>query len=374
MSGHNESPGVVECGHEDQLRAAEKVRFETLLSNYEAHQRGTLGKEEGSIKNTRYAITGAVRYIGLPPWAWQPSDVDTLLSHRAQDLGVSAATQAIQISALRLFQNYILGDLNLCNDLFREFGVRPQPFITAENAIPYKRKAGQHKQLITPLDPEQCQRLLAEYDFAITMAEKLHQKSYNTLRRDKAITFLLLATGIRAEELAHIHVRDVMEDPRHPNFGKFAILRVIGKGRKERAVRLYNPAIRDVMEWYLEHVRPRFLSKRTTDPHLLFFSERGCRLCERQYRRGLRKTGDAAGLPMRVHPHLLRHTYATQMASIIGPEALQKQLGHEFLSTTLGTYYHQDPEHVGNEVVLGIEKMAGLLDAMTQEYCNEAET
>src|SRR5699024_6236071 len=125
-----------------------------------------------------------------------------------------------------------------------------------------------------------------------------------------------------------------------------AILRVIGKGRKERAVRMYNPAIRDVMEWYLEHVRPRFLSQRTKDPHLLFYSERGCNLCTRQYRRSLKAIGESAGLPMKLHPHLLRHTYATQMADTIGPEGLQQQLGHEYLSTTLGTYYHQDPEKV----------------------------
>ncbi|MDN5873791.1 MAG: tyrosine-type recombinase/integrase, partial [Sinobacteraceae bacterium] len=340
MSDHNELPVSGTVAAQRALTAVEIECFETLLSNYEAHQRGTLGKEEGSIKNTRGAIRGALRYIGLPPWAWRPAHIDAFLSYRAVELGVSASTQAIQISALRLFQNYILSDLNLCNYLQCEFGTRPESFITAENAIPYKRKAGQHKKLITPLDPAQCQTLLAEYDFAINAAEKLHRKSYNTLRRDKTITFLFLATGIRAEELAHIHVHDFMADRNHPNFGDFAILRVIGKGRKERAVRMYVPAVRSVLEWYLEYVRPCFLSTRTQDPHLLFFSERGNYLCERQYRRGLQVIGETAGLPMKVHPHLLRHTYATQMAPIIGCEALQKQLGHKFLSTTLGTYYH----------------------------------
>jgi integrase len=71
---------------------------------------------------------------------------------------------------------------------------------------------------------------------------------------------------------------------------------------------------------------------------------------------------------MTIKPHLLRHTYATRMTNIIGPESLQQQLGHEFLSTTLGTYYHQDPEHVGQEVVLGIDKLTKLFEEITEEY------
>ena len=55
------------------------------------------------------------------------------------------------------------------------------------------------------------------------------------------------------------------------------------------------------------------------------------------------------------------------MADIIGPQALQEQLGHEHLSTTLDTYYHQDPERVGNEVLDGIEAMTAAFDEITQE-------
>ena len=145
------------------------------------------------------------------------------------------------------------------------------------------------------------------------------------------------------------------------------MLRVIGKGSKERAVRLYIPTAADVLRWYIEHVRAAFLTRRTKNPSLLFCRERGCMLCNRQYRRSLAAVAAKAGLPVSVHPHLLRHTYATEMAQIIGPVALQQQLGHEHLSTTLGTYYHQDPERVGNEVVLGIEAVTAAFDAITQD-------
>ena len=203
--------------------------------------------------------------------------------------------------------------------------------------------------------------------FQIEVARKRRSKSYNPLRRDYAITVLALAFGVRADEIAGIEIGHSISDRNYPQFGRFAVLRVIGKGSKERAVRLYAPGAANVLQWYVEHVRPAFLTKRTTNPNLLFLSERGCRLCHRQYRRSLAAVAAAAGLPMRVYPHLLRHTYATEMAQIIGPAALQQQLGHEHLSTTLGTYYHQDPERVGNEVARGIEAVTAAFDELTQD-------
>jgi integrase len=80
----------------------------------------------------------------------------------------------------------------------------------------------------------------------------------------------------------------------------------------------------------------------------------------------LNKMVVSAGISVRVTPHILRHTYATQMAPIIGPEALQKQLGHEHLSTTLGTYYHQDPQLVGDTIRQGVNNFARTAAMMTE--------
>jgi integrase len=213
--------------------------------------------------------------------------------------------------------------------------------------------------------------LISAFDAAIDLAVATHSKSGRTLRRDKAMTQVALLTGVRIDELLRIRLSDFQPDPRYPQFGPYALLSVIGKGSKLRVVRLYNPLIVDVMTWYLTEVRPGFLTARTTDPDLLFLSERGGVIDDEQYRRSLARIGLQAGIPFKVKPHGLRHTYATHMAPVIGPRELQEQMGHEHLSTTLSNYYHSDPEKVGNQVHLGINKAVALYDPLLSGFDHE---
>lgn len=258
----------------------------------------------------------------------------------------------------------ILGALS--NEIHRLFGVQPQRFISNENAIPIKRKNHERKKLITPLTPGMTFALIQEFDARIRQAGLMGSKSVKTLKRDKTVCMLILLSGIRIHEALNLKIHSFQADIMRENFGKYALITIFGKGRKTRIVRFYNPMIKPLMDWYLDTVRPSFLSEKTTNPDSLFLSERGGRLCEEQIRRTLDAVCSSAGIPFNVTPHLLRHTYATEMAPIIAPEALQHQLGHEHLSTTLGTYYHQDPEHVGNQVNLGIEKLTKAIDDLTE--------
>ena len=372
MTGHNDVPHIARAGKSPglPLSESETAHFEKLLSLYGANCRGTHGLAENTIKNYRGCVMRAVREIGRPPWTWQPRDIDLFLS-RQFDRGASPGWQLHNITALRGFQNHVLRDIGLCNELQQEFGFRPQEFITEENSIPYRRKGRNRSRPIKTLSPEQCAALLAEYQCRIEIAKKQRCKSCKVLRRDYAITVTALSFGLRAEETGRIEFGHFLADRKYPQFGRFALLRVIGKGQKERAVRLYAPGAAKVLKWYVEHVRSAFLTKRTSNPDLLFLSERGGLLCQEQYRKSLKATAALAGLPMRVHPHLLRHTYATEMAPIIGPSALQQQLGHAHLSTTPGAYFHQDPERVGHEVALGIEAMTAAFDEITKEASHE---
>lgn len=353
------------------LSVDEHEHTELLFSLFQKHLLGTRANGKRTVTVAMGAIRAFVRYVGLPPWMWTEIDLSEFLAHKVSEDDIGLGRQATYITYLRGFQNYILDSVGLKNEIHRRFGVQPQRFVTQENAVAIKRKRHEHKQAIKPLSAQQCAGLINTFDQQITLAEQAGSKSFHPLRRDKVMVMLMLLTGIRVEELVTISINDFMPDASHSQFGNYALLSVLGKGRKWRVVRLFNPIIMELMDWYTREVRPGFLRVDTDNPQLLFFSERGSRLCTEQVRRMLRDMGALAGIPFRVKPHLLRHTYATQMARIIGPEALQRQLGHEHLSTTLSTYYHQDPEQVGNEIEQGIVNLTKAIEPLIREFTHE---
>ncbi len=377
MSGNQEylGPDGVLHTQSDPLTNAERQHTDTLLSLFEKHLRGTCSNGEATIELGMGAVRGFLKHVGLPPWQWSGRHLDDFLSYKVKEHDIGYGRQSTYLTYLRSFQNYILEDRGLCNDIHRRFGVQPQRYITKENSIPVKRKNQQRKRIIKPLSAVQCQKMIEEFDIQIKQAKMTHGKAFNTLRRDKVAAMVLLMTGVRVDELVNLKISAFQPDLKYQNFGEYALLTIImGKGNKTRVVRLYNPLIKEVMDWYIEKVRPAFLTAETDDPDLLFLSERGGALCTEQVRRMLKKIIASAGITLRVTPHLLRHTYATQMANIIGPEALQKQLGHSHLSTTLGTYYHQDPLQVGDQVRQGINNFSQAIDNMTQGIFDENNT
>lgn len=373
-SGNAESPDVARTGGSRgrNLTHAEAEHAELLFSLFEKHLVGTRALGAKTVESAMGAIHGFFRWTGLPPWDWAPQDFADFIAHKVAESNIGLGRQATYITYLRSLQNFILDSRGLSNDIHRKFGAQPQRFINDENAIPIKRKRHERKKAITPLSGDQCQKLIEQFDVEIRDAKLHGSKSYKPLQRDKVMVLLLLMTGVRVDELVHLRLQDFQPDLKRPEFGGYALMTVVlGKGRKSRVVRLYQPAIRDVMDWYLDDVRPQFLRATTPDPTLLFLSERGGPVCTEQVRRMLGRIAANAGITVRVTPHIMRHTYGTQMAAVIGAEALQRQLGHENLTTTLGTYYHQDPERVGQDVELGITNLTNAINAMTEGLVDE---
>jgi site-specific recombinase XerD len=355
-----------------QLRIEELQHTETLFSLFGKHLTSSMGNNRTTVKNALAGLRGVFHYIGLPPWEWVEDDISDFIHHKVTVSEIGMGRQAFYFTYLRAFQNYLFNSTGLCNGVHQKFGVQPQRFVTAQNSIPVKRKNHSRKEKITTLTGENCQRLMEQFDAEIRQAKLCAGKNYKTHRRNKVIAAVLLMTGVRIEECVCIRISDFDPDPKYPNFGQYALLTIVkGKGNKLRVVRLYNPMIKPLMDWYLTDVRPAFLSEKTSDPNLLFLSERGGKIVPEQIRKMLREMAALAGITTKVRPHILRHTYATQMKQHIGPEALQKQLGHEHLSTTLGTYYHQDPTEVGNQVLQGIQNFTNAIDTMTEGLFDE---
>jgi integrase/recombinase XerC len=150
--------------------------------------------------------------------------------------------------------------------------------------------------------------------------------------RDRAFLELLYASGLRVSELTGLAAGDVDLSER--------LVRVLGKRRKERIVP-FGASAAEALRRYLEAGRPALAAGRARSP-ALFLNHRGGRLTARSVARRIERWARAAGLQRHVHPHMLRHSFATHLlgngADLRG---IQELLGHASLSTTQ-RYTHVD--------------------------------
>ena len=160
----------------------------------------------------------------------------------------------------------------------------------------------------------------------------LNFKPSNTIEiRDMAIVELMYSSGLRVSETVNINVGDFEED--------MSFLRVIGKGSKTRLVPMGRFAIKAINNWLIE--REKILNN--TDA--LFLNSKGARLSVRSVQLRLKKMATKQGLPP-VHPHMLRHSFATHMLESSGDlRTIQELLGHSSLSTTQ-IYTKLDYQHL----------------------------
>jgi integrase/recombinase XerC len=159
--------------------------------------------------------------------------------------------------------------------------------------------------------------------------------------RDRALLEVLYATGLRVSELVSLDWRDLDLSAR--------VLRVMGKGGKERMVPFGRQAAAALTAWLggWDEVRSR---DRGADPEAepVFLHHRGGRLSDRSVRRVLDRYVDRAALAAGVHPHTLRHTFATHLLEGGADlRAIQELLGHSSLATTQ-RYTHVEIERLLN--------------------------
>jgi integrase/recombinase XerC len=156
--------------------------------------------------------------------------------------------------------------------------------------------------------------------------------------RDRALLEFLYATGLRVGELAALDLDDVDHSG--------GLVRVLGKGNKERIVPYGGKAQASLLRW-LSVSEPLRLGD--GDVNALFLNLRGTRLTDRSVRRILDRRMLQAAIAAHVSPHALRHTFATHMLGAGADlRAIQELLGHASLSTT------QRYTHVGVEALMAV--------------------
>jgi integrase/recombinase XerC len=180
----------------------------------------------------------------------------------------------------------------------------------------------QSRKLPKTLDADQVSKYLS-YDAGSSVA-----------LRDHAITELFYSSGLRLAELIALDIEDIDRSS--------ALLTVTGKGNKTRTVPIGSLALKAIDSWLA--VRTEFATEQSAAA--LFISNRGSRISARNIQARLKLQGRKSGMYQDVHPHMLRHSFASHMLESSGDlRAVQELLGHANISTTQ-IYTHLDFQHL----------------------------
>ncbi len=255
------------------------------------------------LKRLARALAGEVR----APADLRPRHIQDFL-RSMRDEGLSVASISRALAAARMFSRYLV----LQGVIERDVTEAIQP-PKSWNRLP------------TVLGEEVLERLLS--------GPNPEQDTF--AGRDRALLYVLYGAGLRASEAAGLLASDVNE--------RLGVLRVLGKGSKERIVPLAGRAL-EAIRYYMQQERPGVL--RRPDEPVLFLSRTGRPLGREDIFRIVRKYVRRAGLGPRVTPHTLRHCFATQLLSHGADlRSVQEMLGHADIATTQ-IYTHVDASRI----------------------------
>ncbi|HBI08742.1 tyrosine recombinase XerC [Franconibacter pulveris] len=239
--------------------------------------------------------------------SWQQCDAAAVRSFavRSRRAGLEASSLALRLSALRSFFDWLVGQ--------GELPANPAKGISTP-------KAPRH--LPKNIDVDDVNRLL-DIDINDPLAV-----------RDRAMLEVMYGAGLRLSELVNI-------DCKHLDLDSGEVW-VTGKGSKERRL----PMGRSAVQWLAHWLNLRELFG--PDDDALFLSKLGKRISARNVQKRFAEWGIRQGLNSHVHPHKLRHSFATHMLESSGDlRAVQELLGHANLSTTQ-IYTHLDFQHLAS--------------------------
>jgi integrase/recombinase XerC len=241
---------------------------------------------------------------GILDWSALEHAQVRLFAARCHAAGLAARSIQRRLSAVRSFVNFLIRE-----------GI-----LTRNCALDVRAPKGQ-KRLPVTLDADAMGRLLeipTEDSLAI---------------RDRALMELLYSSGLRLAELVGLDLQDLNVADR--------TVRVLGKGSKTRVLPVGRKALSALAAWL--KARHALLKGDTT---AVFIGTTGRRLGPRAIQKRVEYWAVRQGLPMHVHPHLFRHSFASHLLESSGElRAVQELLGHADISTTQ-VYTHLDFQHL----------------------------
>lgn len=273
--------------------------MEQVLYNYIAYLEAERGASDYTVRNYTTDLASFFDFFQAEKLV-SLADVDRMVLRRylswLHDKGLVKASIARKLSALRSFYRY----------LKRENLIPTDP--TAAVSSPKL-----DKRLPAFLSIEEMKRLLQAPDLATPQGQ-----------RDRALLELLYASGLRVSEIVQLTMEQVDFYSRE--------IRVWGKGSKERVVLMGAPAAQ-ALQTYLRQGRQQLLGEKKSN--VLFVNRYGGRLAVRRVQLLVDSYARKAGLNKKVHPHVLRHTFATHLLDGGADlRTVQELLGHANLAAT----------------------------------------
>ncbi len=235
------------------------------------------------------------------------------------DRRLERSTIARKLAALRSFFKFCVGQKLIKRNMARLVSSPKLP-----KRIPDIPTAEEMARLLDNVEPAGARRIAKLRRDPSSLRS---QGELLILKRDRAILELLYAAGIRVSELTGLSLGDIDE--------RTQIIRVLGKGRKERIVPFGDKALQALQSYWPVRDQIRAEWPEGGDPEAVFLGVRGTRLESRTISTIVKKYARMAQMKWNLHPHSFRHAFATHLlADGADLRAIQELLGHASLSTT----------------------------------------
>ncbi len=229
-------------------------------------------------------------------------------------LGLEARSQSRIISGLKAFYKYLLVE-----DLM--------------DTVPTELLEGPRlgQKIPDVLSYEEIQKMLDSIDLS---------ESHGV--RNRAMLETLYASGLRVSELINLKLTNV--------YFEIGLIRVIGKGNKERLVPIGEDAIKHI-QLYIEGVRRSQMNIHPDAGNIVFLNRRGKKLTREMVFMIVKAAAHSAGIEKKVNPHTFRHSFATHLIEGGADlRAVQEMLGHESIITT-EIYTHLDTDYLREAII-----------------------
>lgn len=349
-----------------ELTKQEQQLQDRMLRAYYEGRRPSRNHAASSIHSDRIAVGQLLAFIGQPLWELTEADFEAWSAHLGLSKGDAPRTQRRKQTAVATLMRYLSHNLAFQNEA-RAMGGELREIAHSENRIVHTTDAApKHRRRY--LSAGEFQEVLKTIDTAIELAITTKPRCVLTLLRDKAMFICFYVYGLRMSEGHGLNLKSFRPNPDIPELGCFGYVDVYGKGSngsgpRFRSVPAIALGIREILEWYLEVVRPMF-STLDPDEQAMWISERGTRMCRSEIHARFKNLLSVCGIdPCTMSTHGLRHLSVSHEAEAGVPlHFTQHRHGHANASTTQ-VYTHLSEAFIRDRAKKLVKQQMGEADS-----------